>query len=117
MNDIYGEATRGYEVSEAVAYRIRELIRDALDLRIIISGLGVFVEALPQPPYGVSKVLGRFSNMLEAQNFARVWLTGPRGIVKDVQFAEVSPDLYEIDLGVLAKDIQVYLEEHDKSGL
>lgn len=111
MEDIYDEATRGYEVSEAVAYRIRRLIRDAWDLRIVLSGLGIFVEAEPQPPYGVSKVLGRFNSVLEARNFAWAWLTGPRGIVKDVRFAKVRPNLYEIDLDVLVRDIRAYLEE------
>ena len=117
MEDIYEEATRGFEVSETTASRIRRLIQDAWDLRIVLSGLGIFVEALPQPPYGVSKVLGRFNSMLEAQNFAWAWLTGPRGVVKDVRFAKVRPNLCEIDLDVLVRGIRAYLEEHNKGDL
>lgn len=115
MEDIYEEATQGYEVSETTAFRIRRLIRDAWDLRIVPSRLGISVEALPQPPYEVSRVFGRFNSMLEAQNFA--WLTGPWGVVKDVRFAEVCPNLREIDLDVLARDIRAYLEEHNKGDL
>ena len=47
MNEIHGEAAQGFEVPEAAASRIRGLILDARDLEIHISGLGVFVEALP----------------------------------------------------------------------
>lgn len=43
MEEIYEEATQGFEVPEAMAARIRGLIRDAWDLEIHISGLGVFV--------------------------------------------------------------------------
>ena len=120
MEEIYEEATRGYDVTEAAASRIRGLIRDAWDLEIVFSGLGVFVEALPQPPYGVRKVIGRFNSMLEAQNFAWAWLTGPWGVVKDVRFAKVRPNLCEIDLDVLVRDIRAYLEERnngDMSGM
>lgn len=84
MDDIYGEATRGYDVAEAAAPRIRGLIQDAWDLEIHFSGLGIFVGAVPQPPYGVRKILGRFNSLFEAQNFARTWLTGPYGIVTSV---------------------------------
>lgn len=117
MKDIYEEATQGYEVSETIASRIRGFIRDAWDLRIVLSGLGIFVEAEPQPPYGVSKVLGRFNSMLEAQNFAWAWLTGPWGVVKDVRFAKVRSNLCEIDLDVLVRDIRAYLEERNKGDL
>ena len=117
MEEIYGEATRGYDVTEATASRIRGLIRDAWDLEITLSGLGVFVEALPQPPYGIRKVIGRFSGMLEAQNFAWAWLTGPWGVVKDVRFAKVRSNLCEIDLDVLVKDIQAYLEERNNGDM
>lgn len=79
MEDTYAEAVEGFEVGESTARRIRGLVKDALDLRIVISGLGIFVEALPQPPYGVSKVIGRFTSMLDSQNFAWAWLTGPWG--------------------------------------
>lgn len=117
MEDIYEEATRGFEVSETVASRIQGLIQDAWDLRIVLSRLGIFVGALSQPPYGVSKVLGRFNSMLEAQNFAWAWLTGPWGVVKDVRFAKVRPDLCEIDLDVLVRDIREYLEERNRGYL
>lgn len=120
MEEIYEEATQGYEVPETTASRIRGLIRDAWDLEITLSGLGVFVEALPQPPYGVCKVIGRFSSLLEAQNFAWAWLTGPWGVVKDVRLAEVRSNLYEIDLDVLVRDIRAYMEERnngDMSGM
>lgn len=117
MNGIYEEATRGYDVTEATASRIRGLIRDAWDLGIILSGLGIFVEALPQPPHGVSRVLGRFNSMLEAQNFAWAWLTGPWGVVKDIRFFKVRPNLCKIDLDVLVRDIRAYLEERNKGDL
>lgn len=110
MNDIYEEATRGHNVAEAVASRIRGLIRDAYDLEIHISGLGIFVEALPQPPYGVRKVLGRFNSLLGAQNFAWAWLTGPYGVVRDVRFTRIIPSIYSIDLETLVRDIRIYLE-------
>ena len=110
MEDIYEEATQGYEVSETTASRIRGLIRDAWDLEITLSGLGVFVEALPQPPYGVRKVLGRFNSLLEAQNFAWAWLTGPYGVVRDVRFTKITSSIYGIDLEALARDIRIYLE-------
>lgn len=110
MNDIYEEATQGYDVTEAVASRIRGLIKDAWDLEIHLSGLGIFVEALPQPPYGIRKILGRFNTMLDAQNFAWAWLTGPRGVVRDIRFTEVVPSIYGIDFDVLIRDIRSYLE-------
>lgn len=110
MNDIYEEATWGYDVPGATASRIRGLIRDAWDLGIVLSGLGVFVEALPQPPYGVRKVLGRFNSMLDAQNFAWAWLTGPYGVVRDVRFTEVAPGIYGIDMDVLTRGVRSYLE-------
>lgn len=110
MSNIYEAATRGYDVTEATAARIRGLIRDAYDLEICLSGLGVFVEALPQPPCGVCRVLGRFNSLLEAQNFAWAWLTGPYGVVRDVRFIETTADTYVIDLEVLIHDIRVYLE-------
>lgn len=78
MEDIHGEATRGYGVTEAIASRIR----DAWDLEIHLSGLGVFVEAPSHPPCGVCKVLGRFNTMLGAQSFVWAWLTGPYGVVR-----------------------------------
>lgn len=109
MEDIYKEATQSYDVAEATAYRIRGLIRDAWDLEIHLSGLGVFVEALPQPPYGVRKILDRFNSLLEAQNFAWAWLTGPYGVVRDVRFTRITPGIYGIDLGALVRDIRVYL--------
>lgn len=117
MEEIYGEATQGYEVPETIASRIRGLIRDAWGLEITLSGLGIFVEALPQPPYGVRKVIGRFSSLLEAQNFAWAWLTGPWGVAKDVRFAKVRSNLYEVDLDVLVRDVQAYLEGRSKGGL
>lgn len=108
MSDIYEEATRGYDVTEAMASRIRGLIRDAQDLEITLTGFGIFVEALPS--YGVCRILGRFNTMLEAQNFAWAWLTGPYGVVRDVRFTKIRPDLCGIDLDVLARDIRSYLE-------
>lgn len=117
MNDIYEEATRGYDVTEAVASRIRGLIRDARDLGIVLSGLGIFVDA--QPSYGACGVLGRFSTMLDAQNFAWAWLTGPYGVVRDVRFTKIRPGLCGIDLDALVRDIRGYLgaraaeETHD----
>lgn len=110
MEDIYEEATQGYNVPEATASRIRGLIRDAWDLEIHLSGLGVFVEALPQPPYGVRKVLGRFNRLLEAQNFAWAWLTGPYGVVRDIRFVKVAAGIYAVDLEALVRDIRIYLE-------
>lgn len=107
MEDIYEEATQGYEVTEAS--RIRGLIRDALDLEVHLSGLGIFVEALPQPPYGVRKVLGRFNSLFEAQNFAWAWLTGPYGVVRDVRFTKVAPGVCGIDFDALVRDIRSYL--------
>lgn len=109
MNDIYEEATRGYGVTEATASRIRGLIRDAWDLEIVLAGLGIFVEALPQPPCGIRKILGRFTTMLEAQNFAWAWLTGPYGVVRDVRFIKVDPGVCGIDFDVLIRDIRSYL--------
>lgn len=109
MNDIYEEATRGYNVTEATASRIRGLIKDAWDLEIHLSGLGIFIEALPQPPYGVRRILGRFNTMLEAQNFAWAWLTGPYGVVRDVRFTKVAPGICGIDFDVLTRDIRSYL--------
>lgn len=110
MNDIYEEATRGYDVPETTASRIRGLIRDARDLEIALSGLGIFVKALPQPPYRTCKILGQFNSMLEAQNFAWAWLTGPYGVARDVRFIKVNPDVCGIDLDVLIQDIRSYLE-------
>lgn len=115
MNDIYEEATRGHDVTEATAARIRSLIRDAHDLEIHLSGLGVFVEARPQPPYGVRKALGRFNGLLEAQNFAWAWLTGPRGVVRDIRFTKIATNVYGIDLEAIVQDIRIYLEGLDVS--
>lgn len=112
MEDIYEEALRGYNMTEATAARIRGLIRDACDLEVVLTGLGIFVEALPQPPYGVRRILGRFSSMSEAQNFAWAWLTGPYGVVKDVCFTPNVPGVYGIDLDVLVRDIRSYLEAY-----
>lgn len=115
MNDVYEGSTQGYDVTEATASRIRGLIQDAYDLEVHLSGLGVFVEALPQPPYGVRKVLGRFNRLLEAQNFAWAWLTGPYGVVRDVRFIEVAAGIYAVDLEALVRDIRIYLEGHGAS--
>lgn len=109
MEETYEEATRGYDVTKAAASRIRGLIRDAGGLEITLSGLGVFVEALPQPPYGVRKVIGRFSSLLEAQNFAWAWLTGPYGVVRDIRLTRVAPSICGIDFDVLIRDIRSYL--------
>ena len=109
MEDIYEEATQGYEVTEATASRIRGLIRDAWDLEVVLAGLGIFVEALPQPPHGVRRILGRFSTVLDAQNFAWAWLTGPYGVVRDVHFTEVAPGAYGIDMDALVQGIRSYL--------
>lgn len=110
MNNIYEEATRGYDVSVDATARIQGLIRDACDLEIRFSRLGVFVEAEPQPPHGVCRVLGRFSSLLEAQNFVWAWLTGPYGVVRDVWFTKVAPGICGIDLGALICGIRIYLE-------
>ena len=111
MEDTYAKAVEGFEVGEATARRIRGLIKDAWDLMIVLPGTGVFVEALPQPPHGVSKVLGRFNSMSEAQTFAWAWLTGPYGAVKDIRFVKARPpNLCEVDLDVLILDIRSYLE-------
>ena len=115
MEEIYEEATQGFEVTEAMADRIRGLIRDARDLEIHISGPGVFVEALPQPPYGVRQTLGRFNTMLEAQNFTWAWLTGPYGVARDVRFTKISHNLCGIDFEVLIQDIQEYLKGRENS--
>lgn len=109
MEDIYEEATRGIDVPEATANRVRGLIQDAASLEIDFTWLGAFVRTLPQPPYGARKILGRFSSMLEAQNFAWAWLTGPRGVVKDVQFVKTGPNTFGIDIGALVSDIRDYL--------
>lgn len=109
MNHIYEEATRGYDVTATTAARIQGLIRDACDLEIHFSGLGVSVEVEPQPPYGARKVLGRFSSLLEAQNFAWAWLTGPYGVVCDVRFTKITPSICGIDLGALIRGIRIYL--------
>lgn len=109
MKNFYEEATQGYEVAEATASRIRGLIRDAWDLEVVSAGPGVFVEALPQPPYGIRKVLGRFNNLLEAQNFAWAWLTGPYGVARDVRFTKITSGIYGIDLEALVRDIRIYL--------
>lgn len=110
MNNIYEEATRGYDVTETTAARVRGLIRDACNLEIHFSELGAFIEVEPQPPYGVCKVLDRFSSLLEAQNFAWAWLTGPYGVVRDVRFTKITADTCGIDLGVLIRGIRIYLE-------
>lgn len=115
MNDIYEEAIQGYDVTGTTASRIRGLIRDAWDLEIHLSGLGIFVEALPQPPHGVRKVLGRFNTMLEAQNFTWAWLTGPHGVVRDVRFTKVAPSICGIDFDVLIRDIRSYLASKETS--
>lgn len=112
MNDIYEEATQGYDVTEATASRIRGLIRDARSLEIELTWLGVFVRNTFQPPYGARKLLGRFNTRLEAQNFAWAWLTGPYGVVRDVRFTRITPSICGVDLGVLVRDIRSYLEAH-----
>lgn len=109
MRNIYEEATQGFEVDEATARRIHGLIWDAWSLQITLSASGIFVETVP--PHGDCKVLGRFSSMLDAQNFAWAWLTGPHGVVRDVRFAKVVPGICEIDLNTLIRDIRAYLEE------
>lgn len=109
MQDIYEEATRGINVPEATANRVRGLIQDAASLEIDFTWLGAFVRTLPQPPYGARKILGRFSSMLEAQNFVRAWLTGPYGVAKDVQFVKTGPNIFGIDLGTLVRGIRGYL--------
>lgn len=109
MEEIYDEATQGFEVPEAMAARIRGLIRDAWDLEIHTSGTGVFVEALPQPPYGVLKVLGRFNSLLSAQNFAWAWLTGAYGVIGDVRFIETAPRVLGLDIEFLIEEIREYL--------
>ena len=111
MNNIYEEATRGYDVAPAVATRIQGLIRDACNLEIHFSGPGVFVKAEVQPPCGACKVLGRFGSLLEAQNFAWAWLTGPYGVVRDVRFTKVATSICGIDLGALIRGIRIYLED------
>ena len=117
MNDIYEEAIRGHDVAEATSFRIRGLIRDAYDMEIHLFGSGIFVEALPQPPYGVCKVLGRFNSLLEAQNFAWAWLTGPYGVARDIRFTKIAPSIYGVDLETLVRDIRTYLEDrsHDQN--
>lgn len=110
MNGTYEEATQGYDVTETTASRIWGLIRDAQNLEISLSGLGIFVEVLPQSPYGVRKVLSRFSSLLEAQNFAWAWLTGPYGVARDVRFIKITPSIYGIDLEALVRDIRIYLK-------
>ena len=115
MNDIYEELTQGYDVTAATASRIRGLIRDAYSLEIHLSGLGIFVEALPQPPYGICKVLGRFNSLLEAQNFAWAWLTGPYGVVRDVRFIELTSCIYGVDWEALVQDIRIDLKDRDAS--
>ena len=109
MEEIYEEATQGFEVPEAMAARIRGLIRDAWDLEIHISGTGVFVEALPQPPYGVPEVLGRFNSLLSAQNFAWAWLIGAYGVIGDVRFIETAPRVLGLDIEFLIEGIREYL--------
>lgn len=107
MSNIYEEATQGYDVTEATASRIQSLIRDAWGLGIVLSGLEVFVEALPQPPHGVRKILGRFDAMLEAQNSTWAWHTGPYGVVRDVRPIKATPDVCGVD--VLIRGIRSYL--------
>lgn len=109
MNDIYEEATQGFEVPAPVASRIRRLIRDASDLEIHISGREISVEALPQPPYGARRVIGRFTRLLEAQNFAWAWLTGAYGVVGDVRFIETARGVLGIDIEFLIEEIREYL--------
>lgn len=111
MENIYEEATRGIDVPEATANRVRGLIQDAASLEIDFTWLGTFVRTLPQPPYGARKILGRFSSMLEAQNFSWAWLTGPRGVVKDVRFVKTGPNTFGIDLRTFASDIRDYLTD------
>ncbi len=115
MNDIYEEATQGYDMTEATASRIRGLIRDAYNLEIHFSGLGIFVKALPQSPYGVLKVLNRFNSLLEAQNFAWAWLTGPYGVVRDVRFTKIATGICGVDLEALIRGIRIYLEDKSTS--
>lgn len=110
MEDIYEEATDSFEVDSSTSRRIPALIRDAWDPEIAISGLSVFVEALPQPPYGVCQTLGRFNTMLEAQNFAWVGLTGPYGVARDVRFTKISPSIFSIDFDALIQDIREYVK-------
>lgn len=110
MEEIYEEATQGFEVTDAMADRTRGLLRDARGLEIHISGPGIFVEALPQPPYGVRQTLGRFDIMLKAQNFAWAWLTGPYGVARDVRFTKIGHNLCGIDFKALIQDIQEYLK-------
>lgn len=109
VEEIYEEATQGFEVPEAMATRIQGLIRDALDLEIHTSGMGVFVEALPQPPYGVLKVIGSFNSLLSAQNFAWAWLTGAYGVIGDVRFIETAPRVIGLDIEFLIEEIREYL--------
>lgn len=65
MNNIYKEATRGYDVTAATAARTRGLIRDAQGLKITFSGPKALVEVPAQPPHGACKVLGQFNGLLE----------------------------------------------------
>lgn len=111
MEEIYEEAAQGFEVPEAMAARIR----DAWDLEIHSSWTEVFVEALPQPPYGVRQTLGRFDTMLEAQNFAWAWLAGPYGVAGDVRFTKIRRNLCGIDFEALIQDIQEYLKGVENS--
>lgn len=114
MNDIYEEATLGFEVDEAVARRIRGLISDARNLRVAQFKQVVFVEAMPQPPCRARKVLGRFTSVLEAQNFMWAYLTGVWGVVKDIRFIRINPNIYVVDFGALIRDIRAYLTGRSK---
>lgn len=105
--DIYEEAAQNCEVSETIAPRIRRLIWDAWDLRIVPSGPGISVEAPSRPPYGAIKVLERSNSMLEAQNFA--WLSGPCGVAKDVRSIKVAPGAHGIGMDALVQGIRSHL--------
>ena len=109
MQGIYEEATSGIDVPEATASRVHRLIRDAASLEIDFTWLGVFVRTLPQPPCGACKIIGRFSTLLDAQNFAWAWLTGPYGVAQDVRFVKTGPNTFGIDPDTLVNDIRCYL--------
>jgi hypothetical protein len=110
MEDIYEEATRGYDVTRAIESRIHGLIRDARSLQIIMSGSGVFVETTSIAPHGERTVLGGFTRPLEALGFVWAWLIGPYGIIRDVRFVKTRPGVYEVDPDALIRDIGIYLE-------
>lgn len=110
MEDIYEEATQGYDVAEATASRIQGLIRDARSLQIVMPGSRVLVETTATETYRSRRILGGFIRPLEAQGFVWAWLTGPYGIIRDVQFVKIRPGIYEVDLDALIRDIRIYLE-------